>query len=192
MLLVFGKKVLHRKLCTQEMLQRKGFHSASICVLCRKAEEYVDHLFIKCPFAQLLWSVCSLKLNVKLQACETVEALAVQFKKLINGSGKICAIAKLAFGAVIWNISTEKNIRFIKNRSVQRSKVMNTICESSRGSDDRPLNNNNNSINININYYIYIKDRMYSDEMLLISSRAGKRLYTSYINHNTITTLIEE
>lgn len=101
-----------------------------------------------------------MKLNVKLQACETVEALAVQFKKLINGSGKICAIAKLAFGAVIWNISTKNNRRFFENRSVQRSKVMNTICESSRGSDDRPLNNNNNSINININYYIYIKDRL--------------------------------
>jgi hypothetical protein len=94
-------KVLHKKLCTQDMLKRKGIHLALICVLCRKAEENVDHLFFKCPFAQWLWSLCSLKLKVKLQACKTVEALAVQFKKLINGSGQICAIAKLAFSAVI-------------------------------------------------------------------------------------------
>jgi hypothetical protein len=32
--------------------------------------------------------------NKEKITCETVEALAVQFKKLINGSGQICAITK--------------------------------------------------------------------------------------------------
>lgn len=54
--------------------------------------------------------------------------------------GKICAIVKLAFGAMIWNISTKNNRFFLKKIEVLNEvTVMNTICESFRGSDDRPL-----------------------------------------------------
>lgn len=73
---------------------------------------------------------------MKIQARAMVEAFTVQFKKFINGSRKICDIAKLAFGAVIGNISPKNNQRFFENRSVQRSKLMNTICESPWGCDD--------------------------------------------------------
>lgn len=46
MLIVFEKSFTGNCAPKKEMLKRKGFHLASICVLCRKAEENVDHIFL--------------------------------------------------------------------------------------------------------------------------------------------------
>lgn len=40
---------------TGQNIQRKGIDANSCCLLCRKAEESVVHIFWRCKFAEKLW-----------------------------------------------------------------------------------------------------------------------------------------
>lgn len=46
---------VHQKLLTQDWLQRKGVSVASRYLLCRCAEEILDHLFFTCSFSLKIW-----------------------------------------------------------------------------------------------------------------------------------------
>lgn len=49
-------RVLHNKLPTQTALQVRGHQLASRCEICGSNIESANHLFIQCPFANLLWN----------------------------------------------------------------------------------------------------------------------------------------
>ena len=73
---VLAWKIFYGKLPTENILQQKSFHLASVCRLCSCYSNYesVDHLFVQCDFANHLWSwLCSafqtqLVLNVSIQS----------------------------------------------------------------------------------------------------------------------------
>lgn len=50
------RRILHRKMPTDENLCARGCVTVSICPLCYSVAESSDHLFISCPFAQRIWS----------------------------------------------------------------------------------------------------------------------------------------
>lgn len=57
-------RAIHNKLPTWDNL---FFMGPSICPLCLKAEENVDHLFVYCDFAQLLWTKVLSAFNISIQ-----------------------------------------------------------------------------------------------------------------------------
>ncbi|XP_070009789.1 uncharacterized protein [Nicotiana sylvestris] len=46
----------HGKLYTRDRLQRWGIQVDQDCVLCKQANETIQHLFFECPYANTLWS----------------------------------------------------------------------------------------------------------------------------------------
>jgi len=44
-------KVLHGQLPSDQHIQRKGLHICSMCMLCEKYEESIQHLFFECSNA---------------------------------------------------------------------------------------------------------------------------------------------
>ncbi|KAK9911619.1 hypothetical protein M0R45_035515 [Rubus argutus] len=48
-------KYLHRRLLTDDVLQRRGFQLSSVCSLCRHGVETSHHLFFTCSFAAAIW-----------------------------------------------------------------------------------------------------------------------------------------
>jgi len=49
-------KVFHGWLPTDQHIQHKGLHICSMCTLCEKHEESIQHLFFKCSNALHIWS----------------------------------------------------------------------------------------------------------------------------------------
>jgi len=49
-------KFFHGRLPTDQHIQYKGLHICSMCMLCGKHEEYVQHLFFECSTALRIWS----------------------------------------------------------------------------------------------------------------------------------------
>jgi len=49
-------KVFHRRLPIDQHIQNKGLHFCSMCTLCEKHEEFINHLFFECPNALYIWS----------------------------------------------------------------------------------------------------------------------------------------
>ena len=49
-------KNFHGRLRTDQHIQNKGLHICSMCSLCEKQEEYIQHLFFECSNALHIWS----------------------------------------------------------------------------------------------------------------------------------------
>jgi len=49
-------KVFHGRLPTDQHIQNKGLHICSMCTLCEKHEESIQHLFFECVNALRIWS----------------------------------------------------------------------------------------------------------------------------------------
>ena len=54
---VFLWLLLRRRLMTRSLHQRWDPHSSAECVLCRSGLEDCDHLFVRCPLAQAVWTM---------------------------------------------------------------------------------------------------------------------------------------
>ena len=49
-------EVFHERLPTDQHIQNKGLHICSMCTLCEKHEESIQHLFFECYNALRIWS----------------------------------------------------------------------------------------------------------------------------------------
>lgn len=49
-------KVFHGRLPTDQHIQHRGLHICSMCTLCEKQEESIQHLFLECANALHIWS----------------------------------------------------------------------------------------------------------------------------------------
>ena len=58
----------HRKTLTYENLRKRGIVRPSHCILCKEAEESLEHLFTQCKFTQEVWSIVlrELKMNITM------------------------------------------------------------------------------------------------------------------------------
>ncbi|XP_057823289.2 uncharacterized protein LOC131035575 [Cryptomeria japonica] len=53
---VFACLALKKRILTGERLRRLGFLGPFRCIMCKKAEESLDHLLLQCEEAQMVWS----------------------------------------------------------------------------------------------------------------------------------------
>ncbi|XP_057833546.2 uncharacterized protein LOC131044273 [Cryptomeria japonica] len=53
---VFTWLTLKKRILTGERLRRLGFLGSFRCIMCKKAEESLDHLLLQCEEAQTVWS----------------------------------------------------------------------------------------------------------------------------------------
>lgn len=81
-ILTFIWKLLHDSLPVFEVLNNRGITISSKCLMCNEDEESINHLFMHCPFARVIWHGSNLEIRT-LKLCRNsvkqwVEACILQ------------------------------------------------------------------------------------------------------------------
>ncbi|KAJ0074645.1 hypothetical protein Patl1_37495 [Pistacia atlantica] len=101
-------RVLHGKLPTEDQLQIRGFHLASVCQLCATpcSGESISHLFFQCSFAQQVWQWLASQFVTSLPFAGTLHTLwnAIASKGFKSQLRKIWLVACLHSFHLIWKV----------------------------------------------------------------------------------------
>ena len=81
-------KILLNKVSTHDNLKKRGFPLVSRCELCKEEAESVDHIFLHCHFASLLWNWIWGAFNISLPLPYSVNALW-QLVRKVNLSSQL-------------------------------------------------------------------------------------------------------
>lgn len=84
------------------------FEGPSICPLCFKAEENIDHLFVSCDFAQQIWQKVLSAFDIAYMPQSSFGEFFITAMKLIF-SPQILSLWRAVFVNVIWNIWNSRN-----------------------------------------------------------------------------------
>ena len=109
-------KILHKRIATEEEVQRRGIHLASCCRFCFTNSESLDHLFWTCPFAKFLWLdvMCRFGFNAFTRDCfSSFFAWAMSLKP----SSQIASLWKVAVATVCDVIWFSRNKRVFEGVS---------------------------------------------------------------------------
>lgn len=86
----------------------------SICPLCLKAEENVDHLFVYCDFAQLLWTKVLSAFNISIQEPSSFGQFCLSAMKTIV-SPPLLSLWRFVFVNGVWSIWNSRNKCIFEN-----------------------------------------------------------------------------
>ncbi|CAL1352894.1 unnamed protein product [Linum trigynum] len=119
----------HGRVLTHENLKKRGLSLASMCIMCKEAEENINHLFWLCPFSNKIW-------NTIQQMVEIVGPFPAHVDAVIAGwnvgsqlpwkSGFVRGLLH----AYTWEIWKERNSRIFQDKSVQWQVIFHKICRS--------------------------------------------------------------
>nr|CAD1827183.1 unnamed protein product [Ananas comosus var. bracteatus] len=106
------------RLLTADFLTKRGWHGPSICVLCRKEAETLDHLFFLCQYAKSLWNqLLRLPLMTRQLTSGTSGVLPEHWSRTRNAfSGSFKNDFDLIFIASCWALWNERNKRLFEDR----------------------------------------------------------------------------
>ena len=107
--MVFGWLALRNRILTMDNLRRRDVVVVNACPFCLKDEESVDHILVKCNFANMTRSVVLGLFMVPYSLSDLFEAWTCPS---MAPRGK--EMWKLSFLAVIWIIWKESNTRCFK------------------------------------------------------------------------------
>ncbi|KAL4201228.1 hypothetical protein AMTRI_Chr02g257630 [Amborella trichopoda] len=80
-----------------------GLILPNVCLMCKVAEETIDHMFIHCPFVATLWDWLSLLSN--------------WITPLPEGTCNLLQhLWRIVVGASLWNLCKERNLRTFEGR----------------------------------------------------------------------------
>ena len=91
-------------LLTKDNLAKHNWHWCQKCCFCDSLET-IEHLFVSCPFAKILWRMIFFAFNIT-----PLTNIANKFSSWLNGVGKTTK-AKIRVGvtALCWSIWTTRN-----------------------------------------------------------------------------------
>ena len=119
--------VKHRSILTAENLKKRGLEGPSICPLCKKNEENLDHLLISCPFSREVWrEAISLNLS-NFSVTDLIVDLFTNWAEsspfLLSKKALLKAAWMLILKFIIWKLWLERNNRLFRNMENPLSKV---------------------------------------------------------------------
>ncbi|KAM1440156.1 hypothetical protein ACFXTO_013949 [Malus domestica] len=105
-------KALHRRLLTDDYLQRHGVALVSVCCFHLNVAQTVSHLFLECPFIQEIWNWLSLIFNRPYVQCGSLENLFSSsfFAALSSSSRRLWVLVVCNATWSIWSLRNK--IRF--------------------------------------------------------------------------------
>ncbi|CAN1761072.1 hypothetical protein LINPERHAP1_LOCUS7778 [Linum perenne] len=106
--------VFKNSIATTDNLQRRGFLLPNHCVLCEKAAESVDHIFIHCAFTTQVWSKLSSTLSIHGPLPSSFKDLLLMWKYM-NCAPHFAIVRDVLIHSVIWNIWLERNDRIFRD-----------------------------------------------------------------------------
>ena len=114
---------LHRKVVlTKDNLAKKNWQGCTKCSFCN-AEETVEHLFISCPFAKLIWRVVFCTYNITPPV-----SVSNMFGNWLNGvDKKTKARIRIGVSAICWSIwNCRNNLVFNRKTNFHVLQVIHT------------------------------------------------------------------
>ena len=88
-------------------MQKRGVSLASICLLCKRQGESLDHIFLFCPFAARIWSCMAEKFDLGALPGSLLELL---FKGLSVGrSHQLRELWTACYSSALWFIWQTRN-----------------------------------------------------------------------------------
>ena len=119
--------VAHRSILTAENLRKRGLEGPSICPLCKKNEENMDHLLISCPFSREVWREAISLNHSNFSVPELTEDLFTKWVEsssfLLSKKALLKAAWMLILNFIIWKLWLERNNRLFRNMENPPSKV---------------------------------------------------------------------
>ncbi|CAN1315223.1 LINE-1 retrotransposable element ORF2 protein [Linum perenne] len=122
----FCWRVFFNKVPTIDNLQRKGLPHVNRCVLCYSNLETVEHLFLSCEFASLLWSLLSSKLSIHGPFSSSMKGFISGWKGL-NCRSRFSPVMNVLFHAVFWSIWKERNDRIFRDSENPPGSILHSI-----------------------------------------------------------------
>jgi hypothetical protein len=94
----------NKVLLTKDNLAKRKWKGCQKCCFCNESET-IQHLFLTCPFAKIIWRMIYLTYNLPPPA-----NITNMFGKWLNGVGKTDkAKIRIGISAVCWSIWTSRN-----------------------------------------------------------------------------------
>ena len=120
--------MMNQKLSTVDRLVRWGLEVDKTCVLCKKADETNEHLFLQCQFARKLWE----SLMRMLKHRGSVPMAWDQFQQwcVQHGKGKRSAaqMFKTVITEGIYGLWIERNNRIFEKKSSKEESIAKEIA----------------------------------------------------------------
>lgn len=105
--------------------------SSTLCPLCKNVDESHSHLFFKCQFSKIVWD--NLKLLCKLDDVSCIWAEIVSGISVRAANSSIWSVVqRLVFGAAVYFIWQERNIRIFQNDFRTDETVFKIIVDTVR------------------------------------------------------------
>ncbi|XP_059069835.1 uncharacterized protein LOC131859787 [Cryptomeria japonica] len=112
---VFTWLALKKCILTGERLHRLGFLGPFRCIMCKKAEESLDHLLLQCEEAQTVWSFLLGKLGWMVPLPNIVLDLFSSWN-IPSCRSVFSSLWLVAPSLVVWEIWNERNIRIFQEK----------------------------------------------------------------------------
>lgn len=123
--------LVHGGIWTNDTLQKRRPNrslNSQWCIMCRKNEESVDHLFLHCPIALFLWHKLFLLGNVMWVAPQrSAHMLEVDFR-VLGGSKRAKLLWSCAAFATFWVLWLERNARVFEDKSRGIDCLWDCVC----------------------------------------------------------------
>ena len=120
--------MMNQKLSTVDRLTRWGLEVDKTCVLCKNADETIEHLFLQCQFARKLWE----KVLRMLEHQGTIPMVWEQFQQWFvqNGKGKRATeqVFKTMITEGIYGLWIERNNRIFEKKSRKEESIVKEIA----------------------------------------------------------------
>ncbi|CAN1824179.1 hypothetical protein LINPERHAP1_LOCUS30677 [Linum perenne] len=121
--------VFHGRILTLDVLQAKGFHLPNRCSLCCSQGEWVNHLFIHCPFVHSIWSKISSRLSIFGPLPASSSSLILGWKGL-NCDSTHSPLRKVLLHSILWQIWLERNDVIFRDSVASASRVFFRVLAS--------------------------------------------------------------
>ncbi|XP_071696242.1 uncharacterized protein [Rutidosis leptorrhynchoides] len=122
--------LMGEKLKTQDKLKKWEIRSVKnmpiVCSLCLTEVDSHDHLFFYCPFSSRVWR-CVWQYSDVFQACDSLKDVVQSLLPITSKKTSGVIVAKLLFGASVYTILQERNLRLFKKISRPYDKVFDAI-----------------------------------------------------------------
>jgi len=115
----FAWTLLKGKIPIEKNLRKKGFQGPSICVMCQREEESIQHLFLKCIIARQCWKQIISPLEMNIDTFEQLTTLNVNWEQSYPYARKktvINRIWKCLPSTLCWHLWLARNKYIFKGQ----------------------------------------------------------------------------
>ena len=116
----FYSLLYHRKILTEDRLQKRGYHGPSRCILCKDNVECTRHLMLECKFASQIWTELLGNWNSNFALPSSIPELFANWLNRYLGPFPKNKVIKAAWSSlpkiICWQIWLERNRRIFRNK----------------------------------------------------------------------------